>query len=101
MDISKIKELEAALCNHELGSLDPKGSPAYLEGRHIYSVTVEADYDGKTRATVHTQAKYVEELLRDNPGAVTWKSKWVSGERFLYVKVNGITYMCIRDADQN
>ena len=101
MDISKIKELEAALRNHELGS-DPEGpsaSPAYSEGRHIYSITVETDYTGRTRATVHTQQKYVEELLRDNPGAVTWKSKWPDGKEFLYVKVNGITYMCIRRTD--
>ena len=105
MDISKIKELEAALCNHELGrpdpSPDPKESPAsaYLEGRHIYSITVEADYNGRTRATVHAQQKYVEELLHDNPEAITWKSKWPDGKEFLYVKANDVTYMCIRRTD--
>ena len=93
MDISKIRGLEEALRNYELGS---PASPAYREGRHIYSVTVEVDYNGRTRATVHTQQKYVEELLRDNPGAITWKSKWPDGKEFLYVKVNDITYMCIR-----
>ena len=89
MDISKIKELEAALRNHELGSPDPdpdpgpEGSPAYSD---IYSITVEADYAGRTRAKVRS---------RDNPGAIAWKSKWPDGTEFLYVKVNDITYMCI------
>ena len=100
MDISKIKELEAALCNHELGPKESSASAsAYSEGRHIYSITVEADYAGRTNATVHTQQKYVEELLRNNPGAITWKSKWPDGKEFLYVKVNDITYMCIRRTD--
>ena len=108
MDISKIKELEAALRNQELGSPNcdpgPKGSAAsaslaYNEGRHIYSITVEADYAGRTRATVHTQQKFLNVLLRDNPGAITWKSKWPDGKEFRYVKVNNITYMCIRRTD--